>query len=256
MTMCNHQNTVLDEYGTSTCLDCNIHFDKSFCLEFTTNYNGPTLNLLKAKSTTCTLLEKEFGINDCLTIKMTEKIFNLTSKNKMVKGTNKRSILCASLYYAYHYLKKPKNFEEMLLKFNINHKNGSKGLKLCQIAMQEHNFGNGSSNHEIEIEKFKGQIHSFASTHKEKLQDLMLRYNIPLRYYDDVEKIIVAGHLKKNKLLNDRVNNLWISCIFFWILKINPYLDPEEFISLNNDNISLSQLKSDLTYLEKNLNLN
>ena len=249
--MCNHHNTVLDEYGTSTCLDCNIHFDKSFCSEYTTNHNGP---IIRSKSSTHILLEKDFGINDCVTIKITEEIFNLTSKNKMVKGTNKRSILCASLYYAYHYLKKPKNFEEMLIKFKINHKNGSKGLKLCQIAIQEHNFdSNGSSDRENDIKKFKGQIHSFASTHREKLQDLMTRYNIALRYYDELEKIIIAGHLKKNKLLNDRVNNLWISCIFFWILKINPYLDPEEFISLYED-ISLSQLKSDLTYLEKNLN--
>jgi hypothetical protein len=48
---------------------------------------------------------------------------------------------------------------------------------------------------------------------------------------------------------------LWISCIFFWLLKINPYIDPEEFISINEGhNITLAKLKSDLTYLKKNLN--
>jgi hypothetical protein len=247
--MCNHHNIVHDACGT-TCADCHTHFDRSFCSEFTANYNGPILNLLKTKSTIINTLEKEFGVNDNDTTTITEKIFNLTSKNKIVKGTNKRSILCASLYYAYHYLEKPKNFEDMLIKFNINHKNGSKGLKLCQIAIQE------SSNLEQVTKNFnmsKGRIHSFASTHKEKLQELIKRYNIPLKNYDEIEKIIIAGHLKKNKILNDRITGLWISCIFFWLLKINPYVDPEEFISINSDYATLTQLKTDLTYLKKNL---
>lgn len=245
--MCNHHNIILDEYGTSTCAECYLHFEKSFCNEFTTNYNGPILNLLKSKSTIVNTLEQEFGVNDSTTVKITEKIFNLTSKNKVVKGTNKRSILCASLYYTYHYLGNPKNFNDMLIAFNINHKNGARGLKLCQITMQE------CSNLEDEIKKFKGQIHSFASTHREKLQDLIRKYNIPLKNYDAIEKIIIKSHLKKNKVLNDRINNLWISCIFFWLLQINPYIDPEEFISINSGYTTLAKLRSDLTYLQKNL---
>ncbi|ADO00380.1 hypothetical protein WIV_gp037 [Wiseana iridescent virus] len=243
--MCSHHNIVLDLCGTSTCADCCVHFDKSLCSEFTTNYNGKVLNLLKTKSTIINTLEKDFGVCDSNTTLVTEKIFKLTSKNKMVKGTNKRSILCASLYYAYHYLEEPKNFEDMLIKFKINHKNGSKGLKMCQIAMQE-------CGTEDEIKFFK--IHSFASTHKEKLQELITRYNIPNQYYNEIEKIIIAGHLKRGKILNDRITGLWISCIFFWLIKINPYIDPEEFISINSDYSTLTQLKSDLTYLNKNLN--
>jgi hypothetical protein len=242
--MCNHKNIVLNENGASTCADCYTHFDKSFCFEFTTNYNGPMLNPRETKSPVISTLEKEFGIHDCVTAEMTEKIFNIVTKNKKVKGNNKRSVLCASLYYAYYYLDKPKNFEDMLTIFNINHKNGSKGLKSCQIAIQCS---------EIEdIKKFKDQIHSFISTHKQKLQELIVKYNISLKNYDEIEKIIIAGHLKKNKILNDRINNLWISCIFFWLLRVNPYIDPEEFISIN-DNITLSQLKSDLAYLRKNI---
>jgi hypothetical protein len=246
--MCNHYNILLDEHGTSTCADCCIHFERSFCSEFTTHYNGPILNLLKSKSTIINTLEKEFGINDSITTTITEKIFNLTSKNKMVKGINKRSILCASLYYAYYYLEKPKNFEMLLTKFKISHKNGSKGLKLCQIALQE------SATAECEdIKKFKSQIHSFASTHKENLENLITKYNIPLKNYDEIEKIIIAGHLKKNKMLNERVSGLWISCIFFWLSKINPYIDLEEFVSINSDHTTLTQLRADLSYLKKNL---
>lgn len=243
--MCNHHNIILDVYGTSTCADCHTYFEKSFCTDYTTNYNGPTVNILKTKSTIVMTLEKDFGVCDRDTTLITEKIFNLTSKNKMVKGTNKRSILCASLYYACHYLKKPINFEDMLIKFNINHKIGSKGLKLCQIAIQE--YQENMVNDDL-------KIHSFASTHKEKLQELILRYNISLKNYDEIEKIIVTSHLKKNKILNNRINRLWISCIFFWLLKINPYIDPEEFISINSDHTtSVTQLKADLNYLTKNL---
>lgn len=251
--MCDHKNIVLNENGTSTCADCYTHFDRSFCSEFpissskTSYYNGPVLNLLQTKSSVINMLEKEFGINDCITTEMTEKIFNIVTKDKKIKGNNKRSVLCASLYYAYYYLDKPQNFEDMLTIFNINHKSGSRGLKLCQIAIQ-------CSDVE-DIKKIKGQIHSFISTHKEKLQELIAKYNISLKNYDAIEKIIIAGHLKKNKILNNKINNLWISCIFFWLLKINPYIDPEEFISItgNHYNISLNKLQSDLNYLRKNL---
>jgi hypothetical protein len=243
----------MDEYGTSTCADCYIHFSKSFCTDYsrtsTSNYNGPLLNLIKTKSTIIKTLETEFGINDSNIATITEKIFNLTSQNKMVKGINKRSILCASLYYAYHYLENPKNFNDMLVKFKLNHKNGSKGLKMCQIALQEATQDGLND----QIKKCKDQIHSFSPTHKEKLQELIEKYNIPQKYYNDIEKIIINSHLKKNKTLNDRINNLWISCIFFWILTINPDIDPKEFISINSEYTTLEQLMADLIYLKKNL---
>ncbi|ABF82135.1 hypothetical protein MIV105R [Invertebrate iridescent virus 3] len=246
--MCDHHNIVLDEFGTSTCADCCVHFDKSFSREFTVNHNGPITDYYKSKSAIMNVLEKEFGVRDSNTIKIAEKIFNWTAKNKTVKGTNKRSILCASLYYAYYYTQTPKNFDDLLVQFNINKKCGSKGIRLCQTAIQE-----AMQESPVDFEKFKGKIYTFTSTHKEKLCDLIKKYNIPLNHYDAIERIIIEGHLKKNKILNDRINNLWISCIFYWILTINPLVDPEEFVSINTSYISLAQLKADLTYLKKNL---
>lgn len=81
----------------------------------------------------------------------------------------------------------------------------------------------------------------------------MLKYNIFLKNYDEIEKIIIIGYFKKNKILNDKINNLWIFCIYFWLFKINFLIDFEEFISINSDYIILLQLKLDLLYLKKNL---
>jgi hypothetical protein len=243
--MCNHLTIIFDESGTSTCAECHLHFEKSFKEDNFNNYNGTKLNLTKKKSNIIVTLENKFGVNDSETATMTEKIFNIVVGNKMVKGTNKISILCASVYYAYYYLKKPVDFEELLLKFNITYKIGLKGLRLCQIALQETPII--STNQEC------CNVYSFTSTHSEKLKELMRKYDIPLKYYDEIEKIIITYHLKKHKILNDRVNNLWISSIFFWLSKINPYLEPEDFISINEDNISLKKLRSDVTFLKKNI---
>lgn len=244
--MCDHHTIIKDSCGTSTCATCHIFFDKCFKQEVTTtNYNGLKINLLKTKSSIISTLENNFRINDVSTLNITEKIFNLTTKKKLVKGDNKKSILCASLYYAYHHLEKPVDFQDLLLKFNITYKTGLKGLRLCQVALQTCD--------KTELLKIKGQIHSFTATHKEKLENLIRKYDIPLKYYDEIEKIIIACHLKKNKILNDRMNNLWFSCIFYWLIKINPCIDAEEFISINDFNISLKKLKSDITYLNKNL---
>ena len=55
------------------------------------------------------------------------------------------------------------------------------------------------------IKKFKGQIHSFVSTHREKLQDLMTRYNIALRYYDELEYEEIA------RVLDSKVDTLKVN---------------------------------------------
>jgi len=245
--MCNHHNIIRDEDGTSTCADCYMHFNKILCNEFTTNYNGKIINLLETKSSTITLLETEFGINDAITTSITEKIFNLVSKHKMVRGANRRSLLCASLYYAYYYLKKPQNLETMISKFQINNKQALKSFKLCQLAIQE------SPNLEKDLQIFKDQICCCSSTHKEKLEELILKYNIPLKNYEEIEKIVVFYHNKKNKILNNCINNLWISSIFYWLHKINPYLEPEDFISIHNDYITLHRLKADFIYLKRHI---
>jgi hypothetical protein len=239
---CNHDNVITNDDGMSTCADCFIYFNKSFGKEFTKYHNISKVS----KSDIVIRLELE-GIYDINIHKLTEKIFILTSKNKMLKGLNKQSILFASLYYACCYLGKPKNFKELVLKFKLNKKQASKGLKLCQIAIQEsNNFDDGFN--------LKSQYAFFSSSYKENLEELIIKYNIPINFYDEIEQILIAGHLKKNKTLNNKITTLWISCIFFWLLKINPHIEPEEFISINNDhNITLTQLRSQLIYLDKNI---
>ncbi|AHL67564.1 hypothetical protein DH26_gp071 [Chloriridovirus anopheles1] len=232
--MCSHHNIVKDEYGT-TCADCYTYFAKSFCAEgteYTSCHNGPSF---QSKSTFCKNLER-FGICDQNVSHLAQEIFNRASKNKIVKGSNKLSIMCASVYYAYFYLNNPKNFEDILAIFNINHKIAIKGLKNCQVALQEHPLD-------------QGRIYAFTTTHKENLKNLMKKYSIPIHYYDDIENIIVVCHQKKKKILSDKINNLWISGIFFWISKFTN-LDPEEFVSMN-ENITLQQLKTDITYIRK-----
>jgi hypothetical protein len=247
--MCEHLNRVIDECGTSTCADCCRYFDKILCdttpNHDSVNYNGLYINLKKSKSSIIQTLEKNFGIYDARVARTTELIFNLTSANKTVKGINKKSILFASLYYAYCFLEKPKNLDEMLVLFDLNHKNVLKGFKLCQIAMQESNLE--------EIKKIKDRVHLCIETHRENLQKLISTYNIPLKNYDEIEKIVIVCHLKMNKTLTNKITDIWVSCIFFWLLKVNPHLEPEDFISMSQNNISLHKLRSDLTYLKKNL---
>jgi hypothetical protein len=227
----------------STCADCFIYFNKSFGEEFTKNHNITTIS----KSDIVVRLENE-GIYDTSVHKLTEKIFYLTSKNKTVKGLNKQSMLFGSIYYAYCYLGKPKNFKELILTFKLNKKQASKGLKLCQIAIQESNTFNDYDGVDLK------NRNTFFLSHKENLEELIAKYNIPINFYNEIEQILIASHLKKNKTLNNKITTLWISCIFFWLLKINPHIEPEEFISINNDhNITLNQLRSQLLYLDKNI---
>jgi hypothetical protein len=198
-------------------------------------------------------LEK-YGVLDKTVVKLTEKIFKRVSNNKMVKGSNKLSLLSASLYYAYHYLGRPKTLEEILDIFKIKYKVGSKGLKVCQIALQERPLLGVS-----------GHVYDFTSSHTENLKDLLKRYEIPLKYYDVIESIVKKAHTSKNKNLSDKMNSLWVSSIFFWLINSSKNIDYggrasdaeyHDFVTINSGLITVEQLKTDLSFFNKiNLSL-
>lgn len=282
--MCNHKNLILEDNGTSTCVDCSIHFEKKL-------YVDKFVVQSPQKSSTWTVLEQDYGIVDVSVLKIAEKIFILTTKTKTVKGTNRKSILCASLYYAYYYLKRPTSFKNLLEKFNLTRIHGAKGIRLCQIAMQENtgvfekmypmrsqtvglvcdNDGRTLrpssvvSPHESSVVsvgfgqrvRAMGRAQSaFISTHKEKLEELILKYGISIKYYDEIEQVIVRMHSIRGKPLTDNINTLWISAIFFWLSLKNPFIKEEDFLSINTEaknRISLTKLKTDLSCIKKNL---
>ena len=241
---CMHNNIIKNDDGMATYADCFIYFEKSLDNTEFTKYH----NIRKEPKTEMSLRLENEGIYDSDIHKLTQTIFKLVTKNKTVKGANKQAIIFASLYYACHYKGKPKNFKDLVLRFKLSKKQASKGLKLCQIAIQESNtFIKEYDNYEV------GDT-SVLCTHKQTLEELIKKYNIPINFYNDIEQILITSHLKKNKTLNNKITSLWISCIFYWLLKINPYVEPEEFISINNDhNVTLTQLKSHLSYLNKTL---
>lgn len=274
--MCNHKNLILEDNGTSTCVDCSIHFEKKLYVDkfVVTQYTQSP-----QKSSTWTVLEQDYGIVDVSVLKIAEKIFILTTKTKTVKGTNRKSILCASLYYAYYYLKRPTSFKNLLEKFNLTRIHGAKGIRLCQIAMQENtgvfekmypmrsqtmglvcdNDSTSDGPHSSVVsprEPDPSSGHSFISTHKEKLQELIFKYGISIKYYDEIEQVIVRIHSIRGKPLTDNINTLWISAIFFWLSLKNPFIREEDFLSINTEaknRISLTKLKTDLSCIKKNL---
>lgn len=244
--MCDHVNIVVEKRGSWTCVDCSVYYDQNLCIDFDDTHNGPKVTKVKSsESDIQTILGKDYGIYDKVLTSLTKEIYEVVVKNKMVKKSNNKAVLCASLYYASCYLKKPQTFNTLLTIFGITRKKGSKGLKLCQIAVQE------SSN--LNIKNLKDTIHCFTPDHRENLLDLISRYNVPLKYFENIEQLMIEIHLKKRKTLNDQINTLWLSCIFFWVTKINPYVHPEDFVSINNNlyKINLSQLKADVSFLNK-----
>lgn len=304
--MCNHKNLILEDNGTSTCVDCSIHFEKKLYVD---KFVDKFVVQSPQKSSTWTVLEQDYGIVDVSVLKIAEKIFILTTKTKTVKGTNRKSILCASLYYAYYYLKRPTSFKNLLEKFNLTRIHGAKGIRLCQIAMQEntgvfekmypmrsglvcdndstlrpssvvspHESSVVSPPHESPHESsvvsqpefggfavgFGQRVRAmgratgsaFISTHKEKLEELILKYGISIKYYDEIEQVIVRMHSIRGKPLTDNINTLWISAIFFWLSLKNPFIKEEDFLSINTEaknRISLTKLKTDLSCIKKNL---
>lgn len=249
--MCNHKNLILEDNGTSTCVDCSIHFEKKLYVDKFVVTQSPQ------KSSTWIVLEQDYGIVDVSVLKIAEKIFILTTKTKTVKGTNRKSILCASLYYAYYYLKRPTSFKNLLEKFNLTRIHGAKGIRLCQIAMQE-NTGvffatsllNPASRDERPLpggvgrqipkgsgcdKTSDGRTQMGEPDHKEKLQELIFKYGISIKYYDEIEQVIVRIHSIRGKPLTDNINTLWISAIFFWLSLKNPFIREEDFLSINTE---------------------
>jgi len=266
--MCNHKNLIIEDNGTSTCVNCSIHFEKKlyvgkFVNKMThTQSHEMNLRASSQKSSIWVVLEQDYGIVDVSVLKIAEKIFTITTKTKIAKGTNRKSILCASLYYAYYYLKRPTSFKTLLEKFNLTRIHGAKGVRLCQIAMQENNvawlsdIGRSDRQTPQSCQSNNTRVHSFISTHKEKLQELIFKYGISIKYYDEIEQVIVRIHSIRGKPLTDKINTLWISAIFFWLSLKNPFISAEDFLSINTetqDHISLTKLQTDFSCIKKNL---
>lgn len=253
--MCDHAEIVVDKTtGGSTCVNCSVYCCGNIIGQFRPglirNTRHQPVVSRKVSPSVSDILNDSFAIYDEKTVTLINDIFNITLNHKTVKEVNKRAITCASLYYGLWYLGKPKSFEQLINCVNVPRRSAMKGLKACQIAIQE----NRSICNSVDMQLLKASIHTFVPTYKENLLELLSSYNIHVKYFAEIENILVKSHLIKNRQLNDQSTCLWISCIFFWLLKINPYIAAEEFAGLNaRYKITPLQLKLDVAFLEKHL---
>lgn len=238
MADCTHPYFVISECGSKTCSECHILFENSLVCEWNTQSTHPD------SSRTSVFYDNlgKYGIFDKTVAKKTQEIFLKAMTNKSAKKhASKLVILAASVFYAYHYLGQPQPLHSILVSFNLPYRSATKGLKACQIAMQECSAELG------------GNISLFTSTHTETLKTLLRTHNIPMKHYPDIEKLIEHAHRQKNVHLTEKINALWISALFFWILRFNPSFDQDEFISLGQNSLTCSsqQLKSNLVFFKK-----
>jgi hypothetical protein len=240
--MCQHQNIILNEWGTSTCADCNVHFDKS--LSHINDFENKRVLIPELKSQLLKNLE-EIGINNQDVYRLVEKIFNITSKKKPLRGKNRKIIIAASLYYAHRYMGREMVFEDILKKLKLDRKEGSKGLRICQIAIQE------CKELEKELENLRDYTSFITLSYKESFQKLMFLYNIPEQKHYEIEEILIEIHRKKNKQLNNQITSLWVACIYFWVLKIRPRFEFEVFLTLNPHYLDRHKIQHELKFIQK-----
>jgi transcription initiation factor TFIIIB Brf1 subunit/transcription initiation factor TFIIB len=191
---------------------------------------------------------ENLGVNDKDVCRLVEKIFKITSDNRPLRGKNRKIVLAASLHYTYHYLGQQVDFEDILNKLGIDRKDGSKGLRICQIAMQE------CKELESELTKLVDQVSFTTLTYTESFQKLMRSYNIPKHKHHEVEQLLIKVHAKKNKQLTNQINSLWIACIYFWVLTIRPQFDIDDFLTLNHIcRTDKLKINNELKFIQKHI---
>ena len=135
--VCLHKN-IITENTTTSCEDCgqiltnNISYDKEwryYGASDTKHMSDPTrCHMRKINERTIYKDVEGLGFSDKI-IMLANKLYDQVTNNKIYRGNSRRAIIFACIFHVYKMENNPQSHEHLIKIFNINRKNGLRGLK-------------------------------------------------------------------------------------------------------------------------------
>lgn len=148
-------------------------------------------------------------------IQEANSIYQHVVKNRIFRGNTRKSIIFACIFYAYKNMQQPQTCDSLINLFNIERKDGLKGLKIVNINCQNNTI---SKNNYITPQNIITEFMNNLSASSEDINNV-------IQLYDKIHK--------KSELINRaRPQSVASGLIRYYILKHNKTISIEDFVSI------------------------
>ena len=206
-TICEHRTTST-ESGTIFCLDCSQEIEKTvnhdkewrFYSKEQKRSTDPTrVQARKIDERTIFKDVENMGFNDKI-ILLANEIYDDVTKGQIYRGNSRKSIVFACIFHAFKLSGKPQTHDKLIKIFDLNRKNGLKGLK--------HVVLNASKD---------SKIHTTYITPINLVEDLMDKFKATVEQKKEVSVLYELIKNKSSKLNRARPQSVASGLTFYWI---------------------------------------
>lgn len=218
------QSTCLHKHfddANNCCLDCGIQIDEQIkfnhdnsSISNTRKYNNPSrCHIRKNDEKNIYKDVSNLNIPDNI-IKDANRLYQHVVKNRIYRGNTRKSIIFACIFYAYKEAGSPQSSDTLTTLFNIQRKDGLKGLKIVNL------------NADNSVIKKSTYI-----TPENIITEIMKKFSAKQTDIDIVIDLHKRIHKKSEILNRARPQSVASGIIRYYILKYNKNIPMEDFIS-------------------------
>jgi transcription initiation factor TFIIIB Brf1 subunit/transcription initiation factor TFIIB len=218
--VCSHEN-VNNEGGVILCTDCGEEISRTVFQDKEWRYYGQSDNKRTSDPNRVQIrrCEDRNIYKDVENMGFSEKIVshaNLiyadVTKGQIFRGNSRKSIVFACIFHAYKISGKPQTHDKLIGIFDLNRKNGLKGLKYVTLNAPK-----------------ESKIHTTYITPVNLVDELMDKFNSTPEQKMEVNNFYHQIKNKSSKLNRSRPQSVASGLVFYWILSKNIQITVKEF---------------------------
>jgi hypothetical protein len=175
-------------------------------------YNRVQLRKIEQKSIQKDVDMMNFSQN---VIDLADKIFKEATNGGIYRGDSRKSMIFASIYYAYKILGNTQSKEQLRQFFNIDNTVASSGIKFIEL-----NSPNDSP------------IHSVYTTTEDLIIDVLSKFQVPDKHKPKVLELYSRIHNRSSELNRARSYSVTCALVYYWMRRKRINIDISEFIKV------------------------
>lgn len=215
---CEHNNCIMEK-DIHVCIDCGEEIVKKTTKDWKLLSHNDVKNVSDPNRVNMRKLEEKSIYKDVEGLGFSEKIvekankiYTEVTKDHIFRGSMRRSIVFACIYYSYRENSDPQSHDRLISIFGMEKKEGSRGLKYLTI----------------ELEKKKTTKTSYISP-SNFINEILEKFDTSEKDREDVNKLYQKIHNKSSKINRSRPQSIAAGIVYYWILKNNRKITLEEF---------------------------
>jgi transcription initiation factor TFIIIB Brf1 subunit/transcription initiation factor TFIIB len=227
--VCCHDN-IATEKGVDVCIDCGEEMTRKiehtkewmyYGQSDTKHISDPNrVQIRKSEERSIYKDVENMGFSDKI-ISEANKIYFQVTQGKIFRGNSRKAIVFACIFHSYKLSGRPQSHEKLIHVFNLNRKNGLKGLKHVNLYAPK-----------------RSSIRTTYITPVNLIEEIMEKFSATKEQKDDVIKLYYQIKNKSSRLNRSRPQSVASGLVYFWICKTQKNISLKQFIQ----KVKLSEL--------------